>query len=82
MLINRSLEPNSAVCKEMVKLIKTCSDGYPSIQQTLQLQHFVPLFSFLAGETRKDLSVYLLEMVIKKEARLDSTDHVRPAISG
>jgi hypothetical protein len=71
------VEPNSPVCKELVKLLKTVADGYDSIQQALQLKNYVPLFGLLSSDTRKLLAVYLLETIIKKETPLDNPDHVR-----
>ena len=68
--------------KELVKLLKTCADGYPTIQKTLQLEHFLPLFRYLANDTKRDMAVYLLEVVCGKEAHLDSLEHVRLCVFG
>lgn len=74
--LTRSLEPFSAVSKELVKLLKTCSAGYRNIQQSLALQHFVPLFQYLSNDTRRDMALALLETVCSQDTRLDDVDHV------
>lgn len=79
LLDQRSIERVDAgnpVSKELVKLLKTCCDGYPHIQQTLQLAHFLPLFRYLSNDTKKDMALYLLEVVCAKDSRLDSLEHV------
>ena len=72
-----SVEATSPLSKELVKLLKTCSDGYPHIQRTLQLEHFLPLFRYLSNDTKRDMAIYLLEVVGQKDARLDNIDLVR-----
>ncbi len=74
-----SLESSSPLCREFVKLLKAVAEGYPSIQQVLRLQSFVPLFRYLGGDTRRDMAVYLLEAVCARDTRLDDVDLVRPS---
>lgn len=78
-LASRSIERVEAgtpLCTEITSLLKTVSDNYPSIEQTLELPHYVSLFGYFGIETRRNLAISLLERIISENMFMDDVNHV------
>lgn len=71
-----SIESDSPVSKQLVKLVKIPIDDYETISTALQLEHFNHVFSFFDYKTRHELAVYALTSVVNKGTSLSTPEEV------
>lgn len=70
------VEAGSTLSKELGKLLKVVSEGYSSIEETLELRNYAGLYNYFSTDTRRDLATDLLERIIGNNMFLDNVDHV------
>ncbi|XP_059480904.1 vacuolar protein sorting-associated protein 35 isoform X2 [Neocloeon triangulifer] len=67
---------NSAVSRELAKLMKIPVDNYNNILTVLKLDHFAPLIEYFDFYGRKDLSAYLVTNALENETLIPSQEQV------
>ncbi len=71
-----SLEYNSAVSRELMKLMKIPVDNYGNILTLLKLEHFGPLFEYFDYQARKMMSMYIVNNVLECETKVSTQEQV------
>ena len=70
------LPSTSLLCLELVQMVQVVIEGHLSAAQTQELEHLKVLMALLSTETLKELAIYILETVTKKQIRCTSTPQV------
>lgn len=70
------LEHGSAVSKELMRLMKIPVDTYNNILTVLQLGHYNPLFDYFDFQSRKIMSVYIINNALENDTRVPTQDQV------
>ncbi|KAF4518817.1 hypothetical protein B566_EDAN008146 [Ephemera danica] len=70
------VEYNSAVSREMTRLLKIPIDNYNSILTVLELQNFAPLLEYFDYLGRKNLSAYLVSNALDNETTIPTQEQV------
>ncbi|XP_065347239.1 vacuolar protein sorting-associated protein 35 isoform X1 [Cloeon dipterum] len=65
---------NSAVSRELSKLMKIPIDNYNNIMTVVQLDHFAPLIEYFDFYGRKDLSAYLVTNALENETLIPTQE--------
>lgn len=71
-----SLESNSAVSKELMRLMKIPVDNYNDILTLLKLDHFGPLYEYFDYHARKTMSAYIINNALEAESRVPTQEQV------
>lgn len=67
---------DSAVCRELAKLLKIPLDHYRDILTVLQLQHYPRLLGYLHVRPRKELSLHVAHSIVEHGTRIAQQDQV------
>eukprot|EP00053_Salpingoeca_punica_P015548 m.143665 g.143665 ORF g.143665 m.143665 type:complete len:783 (+) comp16744_c0_seq1:183-2531(+) len=67
---------NTPAVRQLTKLMKIPVTGYPSIVQTLSLQHYVPITKMMQEGPRNELAVFLLQTALERAIPLTTTEQV------
>jgi vacuolar protein sorting-associated protein 35 len=70
------VEYNSAVSREMTRLLKIPVDNYNNILTVLQLENFAPLLEYFDYLGRKNLSAYIVSNALDNETTIPTQDQV------
>ena len=71
-----SLEHNTAVSKELMKLMKIPVDNYNNLLTLLKLEHYGPMFEYFDYYARKNMSIYIVNNALENETQIPSQEHV------
>ena len=72
-----SLEHNSAVSKELLKLMMIPVDNYCDIATLLKLEHYGALFDYFDYEARRNLSLHIVNNALESGNCIGSSEEVR-----
>ncbi|CAD1473373.1 unnamed protein product [Heterotrigona itama] len=75
------LEYNSAVSRELVRLMKIPVDNYKNILTVLKLEHFAPLLDYFDYEGRKLLAIYIITNILENETLIPTQEQVDAVLS-
>lgn len=75
------LEYNSAVSRELVRLMKIPIDNYKNILTALKLEHFAPLLDYFDYEGRKLLAIYIITNILENETLIPTLEQVDAVLS-
>ncbi|XP_012271457.1 vacuolar protein sorting-associated protein 35 isoform X2 [Orussus abietinus] len=75
------LEYNSAVSRELARLMKIPVDNYKNILTVLKLEHFAPLLEYFDYEGRKLLAVYIITNILDNETMIPTQEQVDAVLS-
>ena len=75
------LEYNSAVSRELSRLMKIPVDNYKSILVVLKLENFAPLLEYFDYEGRKMLAVYIITNILENETLIPTQEQVDAVLS-
>nr|XP_033333827.1 vacuolar protein sorting-associated protein 35 isoform X4 [Megalopta genalis] len=75
------LEYNSAVSRELVRLMKIPIDNYKNILTVLKLEHFAPLLEYFDYEGRKLLGIYIITNILENETLIPTQEQVDAVLS-
>lgn len=75
------LEYNSAVSRELARLMKIPVDNYKNILTVLKLEHFAPLLDYFDYEGRKLLAVYIITNILDNETLIPTQEQVDAILS-
>ncbi|XP_046737836.1 vacuolar protein sorting-associated protein 35 isoform X3 [Diprion similis] len=75
------LEYNSAVSRELSRLMKIPVDNYKNILTVLKLEHFAPLLEYFDYEGRKSLAVYIITNILDNETLIPAQEQVDAVLS-
>ncbi|XP_074102802.1 vacuolar protein sorting-associated protein 35-like isoform X1 [Cotesia typhae] len=75
------LEFNSAVSRELSRLMKIPVDNYKNILTVLKLENYAPLLEYFDFEGRKLLAVYIITNILDNETMMPSQEHVDLVLS-
>ncbi|EGI61622.1 Vacuolar protein sorting-associated protein 35 [Acromyrmex echinatior] len=70
------LEYNSAVSRELVRLMKIPIDNYKNILTVLKLEHYAPLLDYFDYEGRKSLAIYIITNILENETLIPMQEQV------
>ncbi|KAG5309254.1 VPS35 protein, partial [Acromyrmex insinuator] len=70
------LEYNSAVSRELVRLMKIPVDNYKNILTVLKLEHYAPLLDYFDYEGRKSLAIYIITNILENETLIPMQEQV------
>ncbi|XP_024891193.1 vacuolar protein sorting-associated protein 35 isoform X3 [Temnothorax curvispinosus] len=70
------LEYNSAVSRELVRLMKIPVDNYKNILTVLKLEHYAPLLEYFDYEGRKSLAIYIITNILENETLIPTQEQV------
>lgn len=70
------IDYNSAVSKELMKLLKIPVENYNNLLIILQLQHYQPLMEYFDYAGRKSMSIYLIENALENNALVPTQEQV------
>lgn len=71
------IEYNSAVSRELTKLMKIPVDNYNNLLTVLQLQHYAPLLDTFDYHGRKNLAAYIVTNALDNETLIPTQEQVR-----
>ncbi|XP_015604558.1 vacuolar protein sorting-associated protein 35 isoform X2 [Cephus cinctus] len=74
------LEYNSAVSRELSRLMKIPVDNYKNILTVLKLKHFAPLLEYFDYEGRKLLAVYVITNILENETLIPTQEQVEAVL--
>lgn len=77
MLFCCRIEYNSAVSRELTKLMKIPVDNYNNLLTVLQLQHYAPLLDTFDYHGRKNLAAYIVTNALDNETLIPTQEQVR-----
>lgn len=72
-----SLEHNSAVSKELLKLMMIPVDNYSDISTLLKLQHYGALFEYFDYDARRNLSLHIVNNALESGNCIGTSEEVR-----
>ncbi len=72
-----SLEHNTAVSKELVKLMKIPVDNYNNVLMLLKLEHYGAMFEYFDYYARKNMSIYIVNNALENETIIPTQEQVR-----
>lgn len=72
---------DSAVCKELTKLLKVPLDHYKDILTVLQLQNFSKILKYLDFKPRKEISLYVANNIVENFTVIARQVHVEALLS-
>ncbi|XP_033229903.1 vacuolar protein sorting-associated protein 35 isoform X1 [Belonocnema kinseyi] len=75
------LEYNSAVSRELARLIKIPVDNYKNLLVVLQLENFAPLLEYFDYEGRKMLAIYVITNILENETLIPTQEQVDAVLS-
>ena len=75
------MESNSAVSRELSKLMKIPLDVYNDVMTVLKLEHYGPLFEYFDYSARKALSVYILSNALDNQTNIPTPEQVKYRIN-
>nr|XP_012216227.1 PREDICTED: vacuolar protein sorting-associated protein 35 isoform X4 [Linepithema humile] len=75
------LEYNSAVSRELVRLMKIPVDNYKNILTVLKLEHYAPLLDYFDYEGRKSLAIYIITNILENETLIPMQEQVDAVLS-
>ncbi|XP_057325313.1 vacuolar protein sorting-associated protein 35 isoform X1 [Microplitis mediator] len=75
------LEFNSAVSRELSRLMKIPVDNYKNILTVLKLENYAPLLEYFDYEGRKLLAVYIITNILDNETLIPTQEHVDSVLS-
>ncbi|XP_043489865.1 vacuolar protein sorting-associated protein 35 isoform X4 [Polistes fuscatus] len=75
------LEYNSAVSRELVRLMKIPVDNYKNILTVLKLEHYAPLLEYFDYEGRKLLAIYIITNILENETLIPTQEQVDAVLS-
>ncbi|XP_014606051.1 PREDICTED: vacuolar protein sorting-associated protein 35 isoform X4 [Polistes canadensis] len=75
------LEYNSAVSRELVRLMKIPVDNYKNILTVLKLEHYAPLLEYFDYEGRKLLAIYIITNILENETLIPTQEQVDTVLS-
>ncbi|XP_020284826.1 vacuolar protein sorting-associated protein 35 isoform X1 [Pseudomyrmex gracilis] len=75
------LEYNSAVSRELVRLMKIPVDNYKNILTVLKLEHYAPLLDYFDYEGRKSLAIYIITNILDNETLIPTQEQVDAILS-
>ncbi|XP_012265387.1 vacuolar protein sorting-associated protein 35 isoform X4 [Athalia rosae] len=75
------LEYNSAVSRELSRLMKIPLDNYKNILTVLKLEYFAPLLEYFDYEGRKSLAVYIITNILDNETLIPTQEQVDAVLS-
>ncbi|EFN85169.1 Vacuolar protein sorting-associated protein 35 [Harpegnathos saltator] len=75
------LEYNSAVSRELVRLMKIPVDNYKNILTVLKLEHYAPLLDYFDYEGRKLLAIYIITNILENETLIPTQEQVDAVLS-
>ncbi|RLU22742.1 hypothetical protein DMN91_005020 [Ooceraea biroi] len=75
------LEYNSAVSRELVRLMKIPVDNYKNILIVLKLEHYAPLLDYFDYEGRKSLAIYIITNILENETLIPAQEQVDAVLS-
>lgn len=75
------LEYNSAVSRELVRLMKIPVDNYKNILTVLKLEHYAPLLDYFDYEGRKSLAIYIITNILENETLIPTQEQVDAVLS-
>lgn len=70
------MEYNSAVSRELVRLMKIPVDNYKNILTVLKLEHYAPLLDYFDYEGRKSLAIYIITNILENETLIPTQEQV------
>lgn len=70
------LEYNSAVSRELVRLMKIPVDNYKNILTVLKLEHYASLLDYFDYEGRKSLAIYIITNILENETLIPTQEQV------
>lgn len=70
------LEHQTAVSKELTKLMRIPVDNYNNILTLLKLDHFGPLFEYFDYQARKAMSIYIINSALEYETKIPAQEQV------
>ena len=77
MLFCCRIEYNSAVSRELTKLMKIPVDNYNNLLTVLQLQQYAPLLDTFDYHGRKNLAAYIVTNALDNETLIPTQEQVR-----
>lgn len=75
------MEYNSAVSRELSRLMKIPVDNYKNILTVLKLEHYTPLLEYFDYEGRKLLAVYIVTSILDNEILIPGQEQVDAVLS-
>ncbi|XP_035680278.1 vacuolar protein sorting-associated protein 35-like isoform X2 [Branchiostoma floridae] len=78
------LENSSAVSKELSRLLKIPIDSYNNVLTVLELKHFAPLFEYFDYDSRKNMSIYVVNNCLENGTEIpmaEQTDQILQLVS-
>jgi len=76
------IEYNSAVSRELTKLMKIPVDNYNNLLTVLELQHYAPLLDTFDYHGRKNLAAYIVTNALDNETLIPTQEQVRNLCTG
>jgi Vacuolar protein sorting-associated protein 35 len=70
------IEYNSAVSRELTRLMKIPIDSYNNVLTVLQLEHYGPLLDYFDYHGRKNLAAYLITNALDNETLISTQEQV------
>lgn len=75
------MEYNSAVSRELARLMKIPVDNYKNILVVLKLENFAPLLEYFDYEGRKMLAIYVISNILDYETLIPTQEQVDAILS-
>ncbi|XP_034949457.1 vacuolar protein sorting-associated protein 35 isoform X1 [Chelonus insularis] len=76
-----NLEYNSAVSRELSRLMKIPVDNYKNILTVLKLENYAPLLEYFDYEGRKSLAIYIISNILDNETLIPTQEQVDIVLS-